>query len=799
MFSVVAQSGFSPATLFLPVQLQSVVLDLVSQGPSNISKFFRNGEPFFKRVYTWLEKRGGQEIVASNRQVRVGVPESWHMWCKSQGYKAPVSTKVLFTGRACSPLQNFQQKNARQAMSRQFSTWGAHSIVRSPPHRVFDAAPYSVSKLFYALPVVRRTYSTSSSHDETVPQAEYEELINDADYNSTDAMKQADLLKVMALRAPLDAIKRFESGQYASNDACVKSYIAALVAAKRLNQTNLNKIFSGLNQMDTATMSNSTRTMSNSRGAFSDSKGAFSPKPLFGFAAPLPSNGSVEGLGTLEQPLHFVKVEPSLKAKIFDLLKYVVFLLIAMSALSQLMEDKGLGGKGGPFSREQILPDVTAHNITFADVQGVDEAKDELVDVVEFLRNPASFTRLGGKLPKGVLLTGPPGTGKTLLAKAVAGEAGVPFFYCSGSDFDEMFVGVGARRIRELFVAAKKRAPCIIFMDEIDAVGGKRSPKDQQFAKMTLNQLLVELDGFNTNDNVIVIAATNFPEMLDPALVRPGRFDTHVTVPLPDVRGRLEILKAHAKKLTLDDTDKTLWNIARGCVGFSGAELANLLNQAALKASRDKMDTIDLKTLEWAKDKILMGAERTKAVITEKDKACTAYHEAGHALCALYTEGATPVYKATIVPRGRALGMVQQLPEDDTNSMSKKEYHAKLIVLMGGRAAEERIYGKEEITSGASSDYQMATNLARAMVTKYAMSEKVGPISISEGDTISGFQRQLIDSEVKRLCQDALDGAMALLKTYDTEHHRLAKALLEHETLTAEEMKRAVKGEVIKK
>ncbi|EDQ90630.1 uncharacterized protein MONBRDRAFT_7044 [Monosiga brevicollis MX1] len=430
---------------------------------------------------------------------------------------------------------------------------------------------------------------------------------------------------------------------------------------------------------------------------------------------------------------------------------------------------------------------------TFEDVQGADEAKEELMDVVEFLRHPDRFTRLGGKLPKGVLLMGPPGTGKTLLARAVAGEAGVPFFYCSGSEFDEMFVGVGARRVRELFAVAKRKAPCIVFMDEIDAVGSRRSGRDQQYSKMTLNQLLVELDGFNSSDKVIVVAATNFPESLDPALIRPGRFDTHIKVPLPDVRGRQKILETHASKVQLDNKED-LWTIARGTVGFSGAELANLINQAALQASRQQRDSIDLAMLEWAKDKILMGAERKQAVITEKDKAVTAYHEGGHALCALYAPGAVPVYKATIVPRGNALGMVTQLPEDDTNSMTRQQMMARLIVCMGGRAAEEKIFGYDNVTSGASSDVEQATKMARTMVTKYAMSDKVGPMMFDDEDVISNETRALIEQETKRILEEAMAGAVAILTKHEKEHHRLAKALLERETLTADEMRLIIKG-----
>jgi ATP-dependent metalloprotease len=427
------------------------------------------------------------------------------------------------------------------------------------------------------------------------------------------------------------------------------------------------------------------------------------------------------------------------------------------------------------------------------------QAKEELVQVVDFLRDPTEFTRLGGRLQKGVLLMGPPGTGKTLLARAVAGEAGVPFFYCSGSEFDEMFVGVGAKRIRELFAAAKKKSPCIIFMDEIDAVGGKRSAKDQQYSKMTLNQLLVELDGFHKEDNIVIIAATNFPEALDPALIRPGRFDTHVNVGLPDVRGRAAILGVHAKNVPIapheEDDEKgsaLLWKIARGTPGFSGADLANVVNQAALKASKDKKDAVDIKALEWAKEKIMMGAERPNAVVKEEVRRNTAYHEAGHALCAILAPGAMPLYKATIVPRGQSLGMVQQLPEDDVMQVTKKEMRARMVVAMGGYAAEELMYGKDNVSSGPSNDLKQATDMARSMVMKYAFSDKVGPISL---DKAQGKQGEVVDSEIRRLCEEALDEARNIIRTNHKEHKRIAEALLEYETLSAEEIRKVMKGE----
>ncbi|TFY64871.1 hypothetical protein EVJ58_g2334 [Rhodofomes roseus] len=480
------------------------------------------------------------------------------------------------------------------------------------------------------------------------------------------------------------------------------------------------------------------------------------------------------------------------------LVRFLVISIIAtfffLVLMAVLLENSGLM-KAGPRTTE--FEPQQGKTYKFSDVHGVDEAKDELQEVVEFLKDPTTFATLGGKLPKGILLTGPPGTGKTMLARAVAGEAGVPFFFASGSDFDEMFVGVGARRVRDLFAAARKREPAIIFIDELDAIGGKRSNRDQQYLRQTLNQLLVEMDGFLQNEGVIVIAATNFPDSLDPALVRPGRFDRHIAVPLPDVRGRVQILKHHMKDVTTEPSVDAMV-LARGTPGFSGADLQNMVNMAAVQASRGGAKAVNLKHFEWAKDRIVMGSERKTAYISDEVKRMTAYHEGGHALVALYTDGAMPLHKVTCVPRGHALGITSQLPEDDRYSVSLKQYLAEIDVCMGGRVAEELVYGPSNVTSGASSDLRHATLTARAMVKNWGYSDKVGPVWYGDRDAISPAKSDEIEREIRDLLIAGESRVATLLKSKEDELHRLASALVEHETLDAEEVKKVIKGEPIR-
>ena len=460
------------------------------------------------------------------------------------------------------------------------------------------------------------------------------------------------------------------------------------------------------------------------------------------------------------------------------------------------------GGKAMSFgrSRARLLNQENAR-VTFADVAGVDEAKDELFEVVEFLSNPKKFTRLGGRIPKGVLLVGPPGTGKTLLARAVAGEAGVPFFSISGSDFVEMFVGVGASRVRDLFVQGKKNAPCLIFIDEIDAVGRKRGAglgggHDER--EQTLNQLLVEMDGFESNEGVILLAATNRPDVLDPALLRPGRFDRQVVVPVPDLRGRLGILKVHTSRTPLAD-GVDLEVIARGTPGFSGADLENLVNEAALQAAKQNQSRLDMGDFEYAKDKVLMGRERRSLILSEEEKRITAYHEGGHALVARLLPGTDPVHKVTIIPRGRALGVTMQLPEEDRHGYSFTYLRNNLVVLLGGRVAEELIF--QDITTGASNDIERVTRMARKMVCEWGMSEAVGPLSIGEtGEEVfigrewvqnknySEDTARLVDSEVKRIVNEAHERCHTLLEENKDTLHRIAQALLDRETITGNDL-----------
>ena len=464
------------------------------------------------------------------------------------------------------------------------------------------------------------------------------------------------------------------------------------------------------------------------------------------------------------------------------------------------------GGKGGAMgfgrSKAKMMNEIKG-KVTFNDVAGVEEAKEEVEEVVEFLRDPKKFSRLGGKIPRGCLLVGPPGTGKTLLARAIAGEAGVPFFTISGSDFVEMFVGVGASRVRDMFEQGKKHSPCIIFIDEIDAVGRSRGAglgggNDER--EQTLNQLLVEMDGFDTNEGVIIIAATNRPDVLDPALLRPGRFDRQVVVSLPDIIGREKILKVHSKKISMAP-DINLRTVARGTPGFSGADLANLVNESALLAARKNKRIVTNQEFEEAKDKVMMGAERRSMVMTEEEKKLTAYHEAGHAIVTINEKAAYPIHKATIIPRGRALGMVMQLPEKDEVSQTREQLHAQMAIAMGGRVAEELIFGDDKVTTGAVSDIEQATKRARAMVMRAGLSKELGPVAYGENEeevflgrsvarqqNMSEETAKKVDAEIRKFVEKGYERARKVLSEKIDDLHKLAKALLTYETLTGKEI-----------
>ncbi|MDQ0326067.1 cell division protease FtsH [Rhodopseudomonas julia] len=514
----------------------------------------------------------------------------------------------------------------------------------------------------------------------------------------------------------------------------------------------------------------------------------------------------------LEEKGVTIKAEPDENEMSFFsvLISWFPMLLLIAVWIFFMRQMQGAGGRAMGFGKSKAKLLTEAHGrVTFEDVAGVDEAKEDLEEIVEFLRDPQKFQRLGGRIPRGVLLVGPPGTGKTLIARAVAGEAGVPFFTISGSDFVEMFVGVGASRVRDMFEQAKKNAPCIIFIDEIDAVGRHRGAglgggNDER--EQTLNQLLVEMDGFEANEGIILIAATNRPDVLDPALLRPGRFDRQVVVPNPDVVGREKILKVHARKVPLAP-DVNLKTVARGTPGFSGADLMNLVNEAALLAARRGKRLVTMLEFEDAKDKVMMGAERRTLVMTEDEKRLTAYHEGGHAIVALNVPSTDPVHKATIIPRGRALGMVMQLPERDQLSMTYQQMTSRLAIMMGGRVAEEITFGHDRVTSGAASDIEQATKLARAMVTRWGFSDELGRVaygdnqeevflghSVARQQNISEQTAQKIDREVRRLVDEGYDKAREILTTQHDQLETLAQGLLEFETLSGEEIRALLNG-----
>src|SRR5713226_648138 len=518
-------------------------------------------------------------------------------------------------------------------------------------------------------------------------------------------------------------------------------------------------------------------------------------------------NKWVEALGTKGVDVRAREAGQSFGVVLLTFLPYLLIFGLVIFMLRQMQQG---GNRAFAFgkSKAKLLAGDTP-KVTFADVAGCDEAKQELEEIIDFLKDPQKFQRLGGRLPKGALLVGPPGTGKTLLAKAVAGEAGRPFFSLSGSDFVEMFVGVGASRVRDLFEQGKAHAPCIIFIDEIDAVGRHRGAglgggHDER--EQTLNQLLVEMDGFESNDGVILLAATNRPDILDPALLRPGRFDRQIVVDMPDVKGREEILRVHTRKIPLAQ-DVDLVRIARGTPGLSGAELSNVVNEAALLAARRNKQAVDLRDLEDAKDKVMLGLERKSRVLSEEERTLIAYHEAGHALVSLNVPGTDPLHKVTIIPRGRALGITAYLPEEELHKYTKQSILARLATAYGGRVAEELVFGPEKVTTGAAQDIQVATSYARRMVTQFGMSDAVGPIAVGDREAeiflgreivqrreISERTAELVDNEVKRILEGAFERAKAIISEHRDSLDRLAHALLERETLDREEVELVMAG-----
>jgi len=669
----------------------------------------------------------------------------------------------------------------------------------------------------------RSFFNMTNVLNDKVETLQLKSLEATANSRPSDANAQFEFLNLLFHnnhpQAVVDRVSNKMFRNFALDSRIAILYLQALLQTGKYNQFNMNDLLSRLQERDPTVLNDAViQDFVNENRQLTKQEQASGVMNLLtsgggaslagysriggmlggtgGFAGGLGAAGSGRGLDP-KNPLYVQLHNPtSARSAIISLTGRVLIAFVVVSAISALLDEKGVGrGLGMNSGTKHIQQAQDTSDVSFDDVKGVDEATAELKEIVMYLENPTKFTRLGGKLPRGLLLTGPPGTGKTLLAKAIAGEAGVPFFFSSGSQFEEVYVGLGAKRVRELFEAAKKKSPCIIFIDEIDAVGGSRKLKDQSALKMTLNELLVQMDGFEDNNGIIVIGATNFVESLDQALLRPGRFDKHITVSLPDVGGRKEILEMYAKKTKLSpDVDLNI--LARGTTGFSGADLYNLMNQAALKASVDGLSSITMSVFEYAKDKILMGAERKTAVITQETAKCTAYHEAGHALVAVMTDGAMPIHKATIMPRGQSLGMVTMLPEGDQTSQSLKEMKANMDVAMGGRVAEELVFGKEETTSGASSDIANATNVARNMVTKFGFSEEIGLVRYG-GSTgqehASDETRNKIDTEVKKLTDASFKRAKDLLTKYSKQHHLLAKTLLEYETLTGDEVRELVK------
>ncbi|KAK7419177.1 i-AAA protease yme1 [Neonectria punicea] len=646
----------------------------------------------------------------------------------------------------------------------------SHRFMRSVPGIMSSSRSIST---FRAISFQQRRFGTSNGISRN-QLASLEETANRSPGNANAQNAFYQLL----LRANMPAIlvERYQSNRFASSPATDDAYRKALAM-----------LGAGANNAANPSMPGAYPT--NQWPTF---------EQAVGNAAVNGSGVAGNAMGHKGEPIHVI-VQESTRSVVFRWFKFLAIFLVVtylcFAAVTILIETLSTFRRG-PGAKQDSEVKAEKQNTTFNDVHGCDEAKEELQEVVEFLKNPEKFTDLGAKLPKGVLLVGPPGTGKTLLARAVAGEAGVPFFYMSGSEFDEIFVGVGAKRVRELFTAAKAKSPAIVFIDELDAIGGKRNPRDQAHAKQTLNQLLTELDGFDQDTKIIIIGATNLPKMLDKALTRPGRFDRHVSVDLPDVRGRIAILKHHAKKIKVSP-DVDLEAIAARCPGQSGAELENMLNVAALRASRAKAKSISKNDLDWAFDRVTMGSERKSMIVTEKEKEMTAYHEAGHALVQLFDkESSNTLYKVTILPKGPSLGHTAQLPQMDKYSYTAAEYMSNIRVLLGGKMAEEMRYGGDKVTSGVSSDLERATDLSYMMVTLFGMSTLLGPVEYGRRyENLSSTTKAAIEGEVQKTLMKSYEDVRQLLTEKRSELDLLAKALVRYETLDKSEVEKVIRGE----
>lgn len=637
-----------------------------------------------------------------------------------------------------------------------------------------------------------------------------ERLKREAYYKPSDSYLILQFYKEANIHNPNEVIKHYENTNFVKNENTTKEYIKALVYTNKLKYKNLDNLHmkhgesSEMKSMHVGS-TNPIDNKSDTAGFYDHSNSNEGKGEIhLNMTNRKSGNGNSTEIYTLnvdsKKPLKVAVVEGSRKG-LWNLFKYTVGFLIVVAAASVYLEgvsqnvQKGIG-----ISNKKITP-VENVKVTFSDVKGCDEVKEELQEIIDYLKNSEKYTKIGAKLPKGILLSGEPGTGKTLIARAIAGEANVPFLQASGSEFEEMFVGVGARRIRELFQAAKKHAPCIVFIDEIDAVGSKRSNRDNSAVRMTLNQLLVELDGFEQNEGIVVICATNFPQSLDKALVRPGRLDKTIVVPLPDIKGRYEILKMYSNKIVLAK-DVDLHVLSRRTVGMTGADLSNILNIAAIKCSVEGKKAVDMNSIEQAFDRVVVGLQR-KSPLNDEEKNITAYHEGGHTLVNIYTKGSDPVHKATIMPRGMSLGVTWKIPTHDKYSQKIKDVQSEIDVLMGGLVAEEIVFGKNNVTTGCSSDLQKATHIAQSLVMNYGVGINEDNISmfLQDKTNISEEMKIKIDKSIQSILLESYNRAKNVLNQHIDELHKIALALVEYETLTSDEIKLAIqgKGKEIKK